>query len=342
MSSLRILSQTVISSLLNQGNPTNANEIVDLMATTFSAYTNGHKSHDKSAALGAQAPLRVNVTTDNHKVLFMPSRLDQTTSIKVVSVPTRDNDSRGLPASVLVLDQDTGAVETIMNGGSLTAVRTAAGSGLATRYYANPESKTLVVMGAGAQGRSHIDMMIAVRPSIKRVMVWNRGVERREALVKAIQTDYPSIEVKGVSESDGSLKEAVNEADIVCTCTNASQPVLKGAWLKPGVHLNCVGSYTMEMHEVDADTVKRAETIVVDSISACASEAGELVKSSKPDQWVEIGEVVSSSDLQEKATKARDTITLFKSVGISVQDSAIAGLMNKRAKEAGLGDIVDF
>ncbi|OAD67459.1 hypothetical protein PHYBLDRAFT_90295, partial [Phycomyces blakesleeanus NRRL 1555(-)] len=338
--SVRILSQTVIASLLNQGNADNAIEIVDLMATTFAAYTTGHKGHSKSAAAEAQAPLRVSVTTDNHKVLFMPSRLDQTTSIKVVSVPTRDNDSRGLPASIMVLDQDTGAVETIMNAGALTAVRTAAGSGLATRYYANPDAKTLVVLGAGAQGRSHIDIMLAVRPSIERVMVWNRGASRREALVKAIQTDYPSLIVKGVTESDGSLERAVNEADIVCTCTNASQPVLRGAWLKSGVHLNCVGSYTMEMHEVDAETVKRAETIVVDSISACAAEAGELVKSSKSDQWLEMGDVVKSPELQAKATEARKTITLFKSVGISVQDSAIAGLMNKRAKDAGLGDIV--
>lgn len=124
MSNILILSQTDIDSLLSQGDPTVANEIIDLMQTTFVKFTQGHDDEEK--ALKAQSPQRIGVSTDSHKVLFMPSRLDTTTSIKIVSVPTKEGLS-GLPATILVLDENTGCVQAVMNAGALTAVRTAAG-----------------------------------------------------------------------------------------------------------------------------------------------------------------------------------------------------------------------
>lgn len=192
------------------------------------------------------------------------------------------------------------------------------------------------MFGAGAQGRSHVDMMIAVRPSLERVAIWNRGEKRRVELIEELKRDYPTRTFVSANER---LEEEVKEADIVCTCTNATEPVLFGQWLKEGVHLNCVGSYRMDMHEVDAETIKRAEVIVVDSVDACAHEAGELVKSSKPEDWLEMGHI---SLKQMKTEQDRTKITLFKSVGISVQDSAIAGLMVAHAKKDGLGNVVPF
>ncbi|CAO3594738.1 unnamed protein product [Absidia cylindrospora] len=212
---------------------------MDLMALTFKTYTEAHLSGDM---LNAQAPQRLGVHTDNHYALFMPSRLQQTTSIKVVSVPKNDGKG-GLPASILVLDETTGSVQAVMNAAALTAVRTAAGSGVATRYFADPNAKNLVIFGAGAQGASHIDMVIAARPSIEHVTIWNRGQERRDALVKLMQERYPTRTFKGVGNNDDALETAVRQAQVVCTCTNATQPVLFGQWLSPGVHVNCVGSY---------------------------------------------------------------------------------------------------
>lgn len=207
---------------------------------------------------------------------------------------------------------------------------------MATRYYANANAKNLVVFGAGAQGRSHTDMMIAVRPSIQHIAIWNRGEKRRLALIEELRAAYPDRTFVSANED---LENYVRDADIVCTCTNATDPVLFGEWLKPGVHLNCVGSYRMDMHEVDAQTVKRAEIITVDSIVACGHEAGELVKSSKPEDWLEIGNVqLKNINFQSD----RGKITLFKSVGISVQDSAISGLMVERAKQEKLGAVVPF
>ncbi|CAO3632600.1 unnamed protein product [Mucor hiemalis] len=223
-----------------------------------------------------------------------------------------------------------------MNADALTAVRTAAGSGLATRFYANPDSKNLVVFGAGAQGRSHVDMMIAVRPSIERISIWNRGEKRRLELIDELKKAYPTRTFVSANET---LETEVNNADIICTCTNATDPVLFGKWLKPGVHLNCVGSYRMDMHEVDAETIKRAEIISVDSVDACSHEAGELVKSSTPEQWLEMGNIVIN-DINTKQDQGK--ITLFKSVGISVQDSAISGLMVELSKKGDLGTKVPF
>lgn len=210
------------------------------------------------------------------------------------------------------------------------------GSGLATRYYADPNAKNLVVFGAGAQGRSHVDMMIAARPTINRIAIWNRGDERRNKLINELRDSYPNREIVSANED---LENEVRQADIICTCTNATSPVLFGKWLKSGVHLNCVGSYTKDMHEVDAETIKKAELIVVDSIDACSLEAGELIKSSQPQDWLEIGQVATS---KMNVEQSRNKITLFKSVGISVQDSAISGLMVKLAKENKEGTIVPF
>lgn len=125
MSNILVLSQTDIDKLLSQGDAKVANQIIDLMQTTFEKFTQG-QGNDQ-LALAAQSPQRISVSTESHKVLFMPSRLDTTSSIKIVSVPTKEGLS-GLPATILVLDENTGCVQAVMNAGALTAVRTAAGN----------------------------------------------------------------------------------------------------------------------------------------------------------------------------------------------------------------------
>ncbi|KAG1047962.1 hypothetical protein G6F43_009621 [Rhizopus delemar] len=333
MSNVLILSQENIQRLLLKDNVNVFNQIINLMEDTFQKFTASQSNGEQ--ALKIESPHRIGVKMDSHQALFMPSRLGETTSIKIVSVPTKDGKG-GLPATILVLNQHTGSVEAVLNAADLTAVRTAAGSGLATRYYADPNAKNLVVFGAGAQGRSHVDMMIAARPTINRIAIWNRGDERRNKLINELRDSYPNREIVSANED---LENEVRQADIICTCTNATSPVLFGKWLKSGVHLNCVGSYTKNMHEVDAETIKKAELIVVDSIDACSLEAGELIKSSQPQDWLEIGQVATS---KMNVEQSRNKITLFKSVGISVQDSAISGLMVKLAKENKEGTIVPF
>lgn len=214
------------------------------------------------------------------------------------------------------------------------------GSALATRYYALENAQELLVLGAGAQARAHVDMMLAVRPTIRKVTVWNRGPGRREKLVSQLLKAYPNLTVVGIDND--SLEQAARSADIICTCTNATQPVLRGAWLKPDVHLNCVGSYRLDMREVDQEAVAHMDKIIVDSIEACSAEAGELVAWSKQALWTEIGQVVLIDRTQPIIGYFRSKRTMFKSVGISVQDSAIAGLMLKRAKELNIGSPVPY
>lgn len=124
MSNILILSRADLDKVLAQGDPKVANEIIDLMQKTFEKFSQGQA--DERFALEAQSPQRISVSTESHKVLFMPSRLDTTTAIKIVSVPTKEGLS-GLPATILVLDESTGSVQAVMNAGALTAVRTAAG-----------------------------------------------------------------------------------------------------------------------------------------------------------------------------------------------------------------------
>ncbi|KAI8984628.1 hypothetical protein BDF20DRAFT_860948 [Mycotypha africana] len=335
--SLTVLSQKNIDDILSKDNVEVANAIVDLMGETFAKFTAGHS--DDTKALQAQSPQRIGIDTDSRKVLFMPSRLGETTSIKIVSVPTKDGLS-GLPATVMVMDEDTGRVQAVMNADSLTAIRTAAGSGLATRYYADENAKNLLVFGAGAQGEAHVKIMLAVRPNLEKIYIWNRSEARKQGLIKELQKAHPTREFIAVKADNSNLEEIVRNADIICTCTNSTEPVLFGKWLKPGVHLNCIGSYRMDMHEIDSETVKKAELIIVDSIDACKHEAGELVKSSKPEQWIEMGSRVL--DGLKKTEAERNKRTLFKSVGISVQDSAIAGWILDRAKRSNIGSKVPF
>ncbi|CAO3667353.1 unnamed protein product [Rhizopus microsporus] len=331
MSNILVLSQTDVETLLSRTNAQVCNQIVDLMEETFQKYTASHSNTDIASKV--QSPQRVGVKSSFHHVLFMPSRLEETTSIKIVSVPTKDGKG-GLASTILVLNEETGITEAIINADALTAVRTAAGSALATRHLAKSNAKNLVIFGAGAQARSHVDMMIAVRPTIKKIAIWNRSGERRDKLIEELKLAYPDREF---IPTDQDLQSQVEQADIICTCTNATKPVLFGKWLKPGVHLNCVGSYTPDMHEIDPEAVNTIERIVVDSVEACSHEAGELIKSSRPEDWLEIGQLTQEVDANEK-----NKITLFKSVGISLQDSAIAGFMVNLAKEKKMGTRVPF
>ncbi|KAI8993228.1 hypothetical protein BDB01DRAFT_775584 [Pilobolus umbonatus] len=325
---LLILSDHDINQILSKERSQISLQIIEKMAHAFSQYT-----LHQQISIQVQSPQRIGISTNNHKVLFMPSRLNDTTSVKIVSVPTKEG-IPGLPAANIVLDESTGKIDAILNATHLTAIRTAAGSGLATQYCAHPNAKRLVVFGAGAQGRSHVDMMIAARPSISHVAIWNRTKNRRDVLIHDLKRDYPDLEVVPLLENDDLIKQA----DIICTCTNATVPVLKGSLLKKGVHINCIGSYRLDMHEVDEDTIKRSDKILVDSISACKEESGELMKSSTPKEWMEIGQVVLNGVPLHDSQK----ISLFKSVGISIQDSAISAFIIERAKIENIGQRVSF
>ncbi|MEO5574954.1 MAG: ornithine cyclodeaminase family protein [Gaiellaceae bacterium] len=228
-----------------------------------------------------------------------------------------DNPARGLDAhqgAVLLHDGETGELRALLNASAITEIRTAAVSAVATRALARPDARVVAILGAGVQARSHEGAMRAVLPGAK-IRTWTR--------------------------SDGGSAEAVlREADVVCTCTSAREPILRHGWLAPGAHVNAVGSSVPSARELDADTVAAA-TLVVDRRESALNEAGDLLLAGFGEDRIaaELGEVLVGS--HPGRTNSAE-LTVFKSLGLAVEDLAAAELVVAKAREQGVGTEVDF
>lgn len=200
----------------------------------------------------------------------------QALGLKLVSVFPQ-NAKVGLPTvpgTIIVIDDSTGLLKGIVDGTFVTALRTAAGSGCATRALAKPAASRLVVFGSGAQAAAHIEAMLHVRPSIDCVTVVSKEREHAEKLCASLSPCAPSSSWQAVAAGDTpTLQACVETADIICTCTSSPTPLFDGAWLSAGVHINAVGSYRRDAAELDAVTMNRARVIVD---TAAAAECGEL------------------------------------------------------------------
>jgi len=217
----------------------------------------------------------------------------------------------------------------VIDATSITAIRTAAVSAVATRLLARPESRELAVLGAGVQGHSHLEAMRAVL-DLDRVRVWSPTPGRARAL--------------GDVEEAGSAEEAVRGADVVCTVTSAREPVLRREWLKPGAHVNAVGSSIPSTRELDTQTVVDA-SLYVDRRESTVNEAGDylfpLGEGAIGPEHIrgEIGEVLVGA---VEGRRSADELTVFKSLGLAVEDLAAAEHVLARAEAEGVGTVVDF
>jgi len=295
----------------------------------------------------ATVPLRVPVPIAKHDgvTLFMPAHLhtSDALAVKIVSVHNQ-NPSKGLPlihALVVVIDAATGKPLAAMEGGYLTALRTGAGSGVATDLLARRDARVAAIFGAGVQGRTQLLGVAAVR-NLERVYVFDAVAKQVEQFISEMR-GKPGIpnDVRVAS----SPAEAVREADIICAATTSTQPVFNGADLKPGAHVNAIGAYTPQMREIDATTLKRASKIVIDHRASALAEAGDLIIAMKngaiapADIYGEIGEIAAG----QKPGRARaDEITFYKSVGNAVQDASVARAIYDAALREGLGVEVEL
>jgi ornithine cyclodeaminase len=219
--------------------------------------------------------------------------------------------------AVLLFDGVRGRLLAMMDAASITAIRTAAVSGVATRLLSRKNAGTVAILGAGVQGRAHVDAMLAVRPSL-RVVIWSRNTEHARTLA-----DESSRRHRAEFIVARDAASAVKGADVVCTVTAAREPVLSGAWLRPGTHVNAVGASLPTARELDAEAVRRSR-IFVDRRESALNEAGELLTGSKTGR------------------RDDDEITLFKSLGLAVEDLACAHDLHDRAKREGSGTWVEF
>ncbi|KAJ7666893.1 hypothetical protein DFH06DRAFT_1184972 [Mycena polygramma] len=341
-----------------------------LMAQVFSVL-----SRDNPQPPESYTPPRITIPTQNHTALFMPARIAATlrgTSIKVVCVPTSFTDLRGLPASTLVLDEDTGAVKAILNASTLTALRNAAGSLLSSNLVGPRAPTTVVAFGAGAQIEGHLDLHLRAFPSIKTCTIINRSInERASKLADLLRARFPAVQIVCLSHDasapspDPTVKDALLAAHLIICATSSTTPLFPSAWVSDGTHLVLIGSYKHTMHEVDGALIRRAlpssdanarsSNLLVDSRSACLAEAGELIAAEiAGNQVVEIGELVTFNadgtlilDAASRSSLAetRGTtgpVTIFKSVGVGLQDVAIACAVVEKAEELEIGSRVNW
>jgi alanine dehydrogenase len=264
-----------------------------------------------------------------------------TLSIKIVTVYGQNPACFGLPmiqGVILLHDARTGQLLAMMDAEHLTAMRTGAASGVATKYLARPEAKTLVLFGAGAQAAPQVEAVCAVRP-IEQVWVITRSGEKDAAFCASLNEQL-GIPVRATRQP----QEVLPEADVICLATNAQEPVLLGEWVRPGTHINAVGAYHAKMREVDTTTITRSR-VFVDHHPAAQSEAGDLLIPLAANEWqyeqvagslgeLLIGKVAGRTNDQE--------ITFFKSVGLAMQDAMTVSLVYSRALEQGVGQTIQF
>jgi ornithine cyclodeaminase/alanine dehydrogenase-like protein (mu-crystallin family) len=283
------------------------------MSAAIDALEAGFRDQDPSVA-----PLRSHLATPAGSMLLMPAFGDGGVGVKLVTL-TPDNPERGLPfigAVYVLFDATTQMPEAVLDGAALTALRTAAVSGLATRHLANPDAERLVIFGAGVQANSHLEAMLAVR-GVDHVTVVSRTFTRARALVDVARE-------RGVGADVGEPDDAY-DADLVCTCTTSDVPLFDGALLAAGTHVNAVGSYQPTSRELDTAALLRAR-VVVETREAAFTEAGELViPIGEGAFWrdhviADLAEVVKGAEVR---TSPSD-VTVFKSVGLAFEDLIVA------------------
>lgn len=239
--------------------------------------------------------------------------------------------------AVLLFEPERGRLLAILDASTVTAIRTAAVSAVATRILARGDADDLAILGSGVQARTHLEAMLAVRP-VRRVRVWSRTPERARRFAEDSAAAGVAIDVAATPEA------AVTGASIVCTTTAAMEPVLRGAWLAPGAHVNAVGSSVPAARELDSDAVARSR-LYVDRRESTLSEAGDFLiprREGRIDDAhivAELGEVLTG---QAGGRSSPDEVTLFKSLGLAVEDVAAARHVYEKALAAGGGTAVEL
>lgn len=253
---------------------------------------------------------------------------------KIVSI-FPGNRERGVPVVagiVVLLDPETGAPRALVDGTALTAWRTGAASGAATEVLARPDASVAAVFGCGAQARTQVLAIDSAR-RLELIRVYSRTPRRTHEFVAEMQ---PALHARvEVAETP---RGAVSDADVICTATTSSVPVFDGRDLRPGAHINAMGSFMPHMQEVDVVTIGAAR-VFVDSREAALEEAGDLLKAAamgwtRQEEWTSLGEVIAGL---KPGRRAANEITYFKSVGLAVQDITAGARALVEAQRLGLG-----
>jgi ornithine cyclodeaminase/alanine dehydrogenase len=300
----------------------------------------------RQLALGAVTmPQRTVIRVPAHKGLHlaMPAHIGGegmgSLAVKVVTVFPDNPSLHGLPTTLgtlLLNDPRTGALLAVMDAGYLTAVRTGAASGVATRHLAREDAHSVGIFGAGAMARTQLLAVAEVRPVTSAVV--HDPAADLAARFAADMSARLRIPVEPVSDA-----RACAERDIICAASSSRTPVFDGNWLRPGAHVNGVGAHSPDAREIDATTLRRSK-LVTDYTPACMAEAGEILLAIRDKEYAEerihaqIGEVIAG---MKQGRSSADEITVFKSVGLAVQDAMTAAKVYDLALSAGVGTKIE-
>ena len=241
--------------------------------------------------------------------------------------------------AILVFESDNGRLLGMVDAGSVTKIRTAAVSGLATELLSRPDSDTLAILGSGTQAEGHLEAILTVRPGTKDVRVWSRNPGHAESFVARTGPAHPGLTLRASPD----VRSAVADADIVCTVTGSSEPILMGEWLAPGSHVNAVGASRPGSRELDSKAVSSSK-FFVDSKASAVLEADDY-RVPKSEGLIDVSRITELGDVLEGKSPGRESPTektVFKSVGLAVEDLASARLVIDRATNLGKGTWVDF
>jgi len=297
--------------------------LVDALAAGFAANWTVPVRHHYSIPMPAGEP--------EQTLLLMPAwEAGQAIGMKLATI-TPGNGARGLPAVnavYLLVDGPTGQPSALIEGATLTVRRTAAASALAARYLARTDASRMLMVGAGALSRPLVEAHCSQR-SIKRVQLWARDTRKRDAKVKELAALGLPV------EPAEDLEQSAREADLISCATLSKEPLIRGAWLKSGMHLDLVGAFTPEMRESDDGAIGRA-SLFCDTRAGALKEGGDLAIPLKAGLITEAAIKADLADLARGRHRGRmtaDEVTLFKSVGTAIEDFAAARLAMQRLKD---------
>ncbi|MCX6833591.1 MAG: ornithine cyclodeaminase family protein [candidate division Zixibacteria bacterium] len=292
----------------------------------------------------AVLPLRIPITPPDGLSLYMPAYLKELGALacKIVTVYKNNPKKYNMPVTVgkvLLQDPNTGDVLCIMDGGYLTAVRTGAASGVATKYLARKAGGQVCgLFGAGVQAKSQL-WAVAEARKLSKALVFDISEEAVKSFITEMSKKL-GIEVVKATSAD----QILGQSDIIVAATSSPTPIFDGAKVREGAHINGIGSHTPSARELDTTIVKRS-TVVADSYEACLKEAGDIMipisegAIDKSQLKAELGEIITG---RKPARTSDREITLFKSNGLAIQDAATAKLVYDKAVAAGIGTRVDF
>lgn len=304
-------------------------QAISVMEEAFNEY------HQNKTILPLRTP--VPVEKEHAMMLTMPAYLSQQNALglKVVSIfpGNAEKNKPAINGALLLINEETGEAKAIMEAGYLTALRTGAVSGLATKFMAPENAEHVAIIGSGVQAMTQLEAVTCVRP-IKQVSIWSRNFDNSRIFAHKIEGTYRV-------ECYKTVHDAVKDADIICTATGSTSPLIDFEDLKEEVHINAVGSHTLAMCEINNNVMSQA-MIVVDQLEAALAESGEVAQAIiqgciRLEDILELGAIIGNAP-----TTRTHKVSLFKSVGLAIQDISIAHAVYNNSVQKGLGTSLEL